>query len=82
MLTLHYLPLKGSSTSFWTRRDEKLIYIIIYYIQNNGGLGWDRTTDTQIFSLVLCQLSYQAKDKITYIRQLNLYLVTTYEYTI
>ena len=31
---------------------------------------------------MLCQLSYQTKDKITYICQLNLYLVTTCEYTI
>ena len=28
---------------------------------NNGGFSWNRTNDTKIFSLVLCQLSYEAK---------------------
>ena len=27
----------------------------------NGGFSWNRTNDTKIFSLVLCQLSYEAK---------------------
>ena len=26
----------------------------------NGGFSWNRTNDTKIFSLVLCQLSYEA----------------------
>ena len=27
----------------------------------NGGFSWNRTNDTKIFSLVLCQLSYEAE---------------------
>ena len=29
-------------------------------INKNGGFSWNRTNDTKIFSLVLCQLSYEA----------------------
>ena len=29
-------------------------------VLQNGGFSWNRTNDTKIFSLVLCQLSYEA----------------------
>ena len=35
----------------------------------NGGFSWNRTNDTKIFSLVLCQLSYEATWR--FVRDLN-----------
>ena len=36
------------------------IYIKLWLAFKNGGFSWNRTNDTKIFSLVLCQLSYEA----------------------
>ena len=36
------------------------IYIKLRLAFKNGGFSWNRTNDTKIFSLVLCQLSYEA----------------------
>ncbi len=37
-----------------------IIYIKAQLSNKNGGFSWNRTNDTKIFSLVLCQLSYEA----------------------
>ena len=36
------------------------IRLFVHFFQD-GGFSWNRTNDTKIFSLVLCQLSYEAK---------------------
>ena len=38
-------------------------------IKKSGGFSWNRTNDTKIFSLVLCQLSYEATWR--FVRDLN-----------
>ena len=40
--------------------ERKLHNLRNYYKIKNGGFSWNRTNDTKIFSLVLCQLSYEA----------------------
>ena len=57
LLTPHYLHWGKEVAPFLPGEGIYIIKLIICYY---GGLGWNRTTDTQIFSLVLYQLSYQA----------------------
>ena len=42
---------------------------LILSLKKNGGFSWNRTNDTKIFSLVLCQLSYEATWR--FVRDLN-----------
>ena len=39
---------------------ERFNFFSCTYWTKNGGFSWNRTNDTKIFSLVLCQLSYEA----------------------
>ena len=63
--------------TFWSvvRCSIQLSYERIFlsvYLQKNGGFSWNRTNDTKIFSLVLCQLSYEATWRfVRFVRDLN-----------
>jgi len=39
------------------------MWLAYHCVESDGGLGWNRTTDTRIFNPLLYRLSYQAKAK-------------------
>ena len=61
-----YGALKRSRTPNLLIRSQMLYpvelwaHLLSLIINKNGGFSWNRTNDTKIFSLVLCQLSYEA----------------------